>query len=504
MAVTYRSRVQPGRDGFAQLLRAEWTKFRTVRRWLLGLAAAALVIVVISLLGASGSNVHSAGGPQPPMGPEGVQVKDSFRLVHQGLRGDGAITARVASLTSRVDGSDGTEPWAKAGVIIKESTKPGSRYVALMATAGHGVRMQHDYAHDKAVRSGGWLRLTRSGSAFTGYVSADGAHWTKVGTVHLNGLPETVQAGLFAASPRHIELNRQFGSTQGDDRLAHATGVFDQVDLRGERTGDGWAGTTVGAQADPTAPGGDAAFVNTSTESGGTFTVTGTGEIGPISGGIDLVQRSLQGALVGLLVLITLGALFMTSEYKHGVIRTTLTASPRRGRVLAAKAVVIAAVTFGTALAALCVTFPLAQSKLRASGFKPPGFPHLDLTDATSLRAVAGTAALIAVAAVLALALGAILRHSAGAIAAVIVLFLLPQILVVALPLTAAQWLQRLTPAAGFAVQQSTPRYSQVAEPCLPEQGCYPLSPWAGFAVPCLYAAVALGLAWWLMRRRDA
>jgi ABC-2 family transporter protein len=501
MAVAYRSRVRPGRDGFARLLRAEWTKFRTVRRWSLGLVAAALVIVVISVLGASGIHVRAAGASRAPEARGGVPVHDTFRLVHRELRGDGEITVRVASLTSRVEGSAASEPWAKAGVIIKASTRPGSPYVALLSTVGHGVRMQYGYTHDEAVRSGGLLRLTREGALVTGYVSDDGVRWTKVGTVRPAGMPQTVRIGVFAAAPMHAEVHRRFGSTQGVERPSSATAVFDQVGVRGG-TAPGWTATTVGEQPGP--PGGGPRPVSTSTVSGDTITITGTGDIGPLSGGLDLVGKSLQGALVGLLVMVTLGVLFMTSEYRHGLIRTTFTASPRRGRVLAAKAMVIAAVTFVTSLAALCAAFPLAQAELRAGGARPPGFPHLHLTDATSLRAVAGTAALLAVTAVLALALGAILRHGAGAIAAVIVLVLVPQILVMTLPLTAAQWVQRLTPAAGFAIQQSAPHYAQSPRPCLPEQGCYPLSPWAGLAVPCLYAAVALVVAWWLTRRRAA
>jgi regulation of enolase protein 1 (concanavalin A-like superfamily) len=70
--------------------------------------------------------------------------------------------------------------------------------------------MQYDYTHDIAGLSGTpsaasprWLRLTRSGDTVTGYDSADGAHWTRIGTATLTGLPSTVQAGLFAASPQY-------------------------------------------------------------------------------------------------------------------------------------------------------------------------------------------------------------------------------------------------------------------------------------------------------------
>jgi len=119
---------------------------------------------------------------------------------------------------------------------------------------------------------------------------------------------------------------------------------------------------------------------------------------------------------------------------------------------------------------------------------------------------VAGTAALFAAAGVLALAIGAILRRSAAAVAAVIVVIVLPYILAVpnVLSVGTAQWLLRVTPAAGFAIEQGMPQYPQVSTAYTPASGYYPLAPWAGFAVLCGYAAVALGLAVFLIRRRDA
>ena len=55
-------------------------------------------------------------------------------------------------------------PWAKAGIIIKESTQPGSAYAAMMVTADHGVRMQDDYTNDTAGQPGAVSRLPRAGS----------------------------------------------------------------------------------------------------------------------------------------------------------------------------------------------------------------------------------------------------------------------------------------------------------------------------------------------------
>ena len=80
----------------------------------------------------------------------------------------------------------------------------------MMVTGSHGVRMQYDYTQDVAGLPGAvsaasprWLRLTRAGDTVTGYDSADGTHWTQVGTATLPGLPATVQAGLFATSPAY-------------------------------------------------------------------------------------------------------------------------------------------------------------------------------------------------------------------------------------------------------------------------------------------------------------
>jgi hypothetical protein len=62
----------------------------------------------------------------------------------------------------------------------------------------------------------------------------------------------------------------------------------------------------------------------------------------------------------------------------------------------------------------------------------------------------------------------------------------------------------RVTPAAGFAIQSAYPRYPQVTASYTTAGGYYPLAPWAGFAVLCVWAAAALALAVFLLRRRDA
>jgi ABC-type transport system involved in multi-copper enzyme maturation permease subunit len=178
----------------------------------------------------------------------------------------------------------------------------------------------------------------------------------------------------------------------------------------------------------------------------------------------------------------------------------TLTATPRRGRVLAAKAVVVGAAGFVAGLVAAAVAVIVGSRIARSKQYIFP------VSWATELRVIVGTAALIAVVAVLALAVGAMMRRSAAAVTTVIVVIVLPYILAVAsvLPVGGADWLLRLTPAAGFAVQQSEPAYSQVTTLYSPGGGFYPLAPWAGFAVLCGFAALALAGAVVQIRKRDA
>jgi ABC-type transport system involved in multi-copper enzyme maturation permease subunit len=96
------------------------------------------------------------------------------------------------------------------------------------------------------------------------------------------------------------------------------------------------------------------------------------------------------------------------------------------------------------------------------------------------------------------------LRRGAATVTAVIVLPYFFASPLAVLPAGAADWLLRLTPAAGFAIQQPYPAYPQVTASYTPQQGYYPLAPWAGFAVLCAWAALALGLAMYSLRRRDA
>jgi ABC-type transport system involved in multi-copper enzyme maturation permease subunit len=541
------SRPRPGAEdtgareggGFGGILRAEWVKFRSVRGWLTGMMLAAALMVFIGVFAAAnvGIGCQRPGGPPlsgraclPPIphGPGGEVVSDSFSFVHRPLTGNGSITARVTSLTGEHvnvtgqprqagNGPDlvpGLASWSKAGIIIKQSTTAGSAYAAMTATGGHGVRMQYDYTGDTAGMPGKvsatrprWLRLTRAGGTVTGYDSADGVHWTRVGTAHLAGLPVTVQAGVFATSPSYVVTQDSFGGSSSEGGPSQATGVFDHVSLTPAATGSTWAGTVIGdggpVGAGPGGGPGGTAF----RRAGGTFTVTGSGDIAPVTPGpgtsypAATIGQSLAGAFLGLIAIVVVAAMFFTTEYRRGLIRTTLAATPRRGAVLAAKALVIGSVAFVTGLIASVISVVAGVPKEESHGLVLLNVPVL-----TQARVIAGTAAVLAVAAVFALALGAVLRRSAAAITVAVVTVVLPFLLagLNIVPAGVGAWLLRLTPAAGLAIQQSIPRYPQVTTVLSPVRGYYPLTPYAGFAVLCLWAAAALGLALVQLRRRDA
>ncbi|MGH3125395.1 MAG: ABC transporter permease subunit, partial [Streptosporangiaceae bacterium] len=143
---------------------------------------------------------------------------------------------------------------------------------------------------------------------------------------------------------------------------------------------------------------------------------------------------SLAGQVaLGELIIVVLGALVITSEYSTGMIRTSLAVMPRRGVLYAAKAMVFAAVSFTISLATSFAAFFTGQAILAGK--------HIGATLAQPgvLRAVLLSAAIVTVFGLFAFGAGAVIRHTAGAITAILgVIFLLPA-LAQALP---ASWYQ--------------------------------------------------------------
>jgi hypothetical protein len=471
-----------------------WTEFRTRGR-IVAVACAALLTVLPGLLLAVSDRSSCSEGtvevecPTDPVGPGGEAVSDQFSFAHRPLGREGTITARLTSMTGIItypppnhdDIPPGLAPWAKTGLIVKDGTARGSSYAALVMTGHHGVRMQHDYVHDTAGSPGEltaprWLRLTRSGDTVTGEESADGERWTTVGVVEVPGLPETVQAGLLATSPGDLTLvPTGLGASAAQARFTQASGVFDNVAVDGAPV-TGWAATRIGEMGHTDwekfhkAPG--------VVESGGAVEVTGSGDIAPggTVGG-HRVEGLLVGLALGLVVLVVVAARF---------------ARQRDAGTVASRAVVVGAVSFAAGLVAAAVVIPAGSAILRANGGGVLPVPWL-----VELRVMVGVGVIAAVTAVLALAVATLARRTWVAILAVVAAVVLPYALgaVPLLPDEVSRWLLRVTPAAGFAAQQSIEEFPQVVAHYAPSTGYYPLPWWAGPLVLCGYAAAACGLA---------
>lgn len=125
---------------------------------------------------------------------------DAFQFASTTLTGDGVITARVASMQA-------TDPWAKAGVMLRESTAAGSRHALCCVTPGNGIEFQRRTAtggasaHTAGPDGGAprWVRLTRAGTTITAGTSEDGVAWTTIGSATIS-LSSQVLVGLAVSS----------------------------------------------------------------------------------------------------------------------------------------------------------------------------------------------------------------------------------------------------------------------------------------------------------------
>ncbi|MFY1687342.1 hypothetical protein [Plantactinospora sp. WMMB782] len=508
-----------------ELLRREWAAFRRPAR-LAALAAAALVVIALGLLYAANNRSSCPGEcPAAPVADDGSTVSDTFWFLHRDLGREGSITVRMTAMTGTItypppDHDEivpGLVPWAKAGIIVKDGVRQGSRYAALMMTGSHGVRFQHDYRHDVAGSGGDvsaqsprWLRLTRSGDTVTGSESADGRRWHTVGAARLDGLPDVVQVGLFATSPGDLTLRRVgLGGAIEEVRFTQAVGVFDNVTVEdgvndedgvsiadGVNDEDGAAveDRSTGAwRSEPVGEMNHTDWERYHNASGavvrdGVVRVSGTGDIGPLGDeGARTVEKTLPGLVVGLVVLLVVAARYGARPAVRPLARS----------VIAARTAVLAAATFGTGLVAVGVVLPVGTAMLRGNGIAVQPVPAL-----TTARVIVGVAAVLALCAVLTYGLGVLLRRGWAAILLGLSLIALPHA-GTALPLLpdpVAEWLLRLTPAAGFAVKQTAEEFPQVVAHYAPSAGYFPLPWWAGLAVLCGYTLLVL---WTAVGRRS-
>src|SRR5262249_41368915 len=169
-------------------------------------------------VGVKGSS--SVSGSTYTVKGSGVDIwhtSDSFQFDSQALTGDGTITAHVVSQTN-------TDPWAKSGVMFRETLTTGSRFAAMLIPYSNPAILEarttagaNDVGTQTAqIRSAPyWVRLTRAGNVFTGYISPDGSTWTTVGTYTVT-MAAQLRVGLAVTSHLNTVLN---------------TAVFDNVSI---------------------------------------------------------------------------------------------------------------------------------------------------------------------------------------------------------------------------------------------------------------------------------
>ena len=210
---------------------------------------------------------------------------------------------------------------------------------------------------------------------------------------------------------------------------------------------------------------------------------------------VDPAKISLTGVDLGQAIVAIVAVTVVSGEYSTGMIRLTLAATPRRWRVLAAKAAVVSAVTLTTGAVAVLTSVLAGGVLLGRHGITAAhGYEDLSLGNATVLRAAAGSVLYLGLIALLSLGVAAAVRDSAVAIGGVLaLLFLFP---IVSNVITSPGWhrhLEQLSPmTAGLYIQATTNLRS------------LPLTPWQGLGVLAAWAAGAMLAGGLLLRFRDA
>jgi ABC-2 type transport system permease protein len=192
------------------------------------------------------------------------------------------------------------------------------------------------------------------------------------------------------------------------------------------------------------------------------------------------------GLGLGQLAICVLGVIVITSEYSSGTIRASLLAVPHRIPMLTAKAVVFAVIDFVVSAIAIFVVFFITTAILRSH-------VSISLSQPGVTRAVIGAILYLTVLGLFAMAVGGLIRHTAGGIAIVIATVIVVPPLVSLIPGTIANHIHGYLPTiAGELVAQTSQQPGDV------------LSGWQGFGVFCLWTVVLLAACGWLLVRRDA
>ncbi|GAA3522549.1 ABC transporter permease [Aeromicrobium panaciterrae] len=192
------------------------------------------------------------------------------------------------------------------------------------------------------------------------------------------------------------------------------------------------------------------------------------------------------GMMIAQVCAVIVGVLTVTSEYGTGMIRTTFAAVPGRGRVLAAKAIVVSSVIFVVGTLTALLGYVGGNYFLDREGI------GLAL-EGNVARAMYGSGLFLAGLALFSMAVGFLVRHTAAAISIVLALVFVVGNMVLLIPGSFGDWVTKLMPGnAGGAIAAPVPFNPEL------------LGAWAGLGVFAAETAALLALAWYLLRRRDA
>jgi len=210
--------------------------------------------------------------------------------------------------------------------------------------------------------------------------------------------------------------------------------------------------------------------------------------------GSGSVSSFFDAAMLAQLAVIVLGVLVISGEYSTGMIRSTLVAVPKRLPALWAKCVVLAAAIFAVSTVSVAISLGVMQLILGGKGLAP------DFGESETVRILVGTPLYLTAIALFAFAVGALLRHSAGALTAVLGLLLVIESLF-QIPWKPLQMISPFLPGtAGSKLLMPQKLLDSLAQDAVGPV----LGPWAGFAVLLVWVAVPLTAAAVLLKKRNA
>jgi beta-glucanase (GH16 family) len=237
----------------------------------------------IGVPGLPGSSVFDPASGAWTIAGSGADIwgtSDQFHFASQGFTGDGSLTAQVTSVQN-------TNPWAKAGVMFRDSSDASAAFADVVVTPGNGVAFQWrttaggppTNVNVTGLSAPLWVQLARSGNDFSAYYSTDGVQWTQLGATQTIAMNSTTLAGLAVTAHNNGTLS---------------TATFTHVSLLPA----GWGDTDIGGPGQPGFANYDTAS-NTWTVAGGGADIWGTADQFHFASQYVTGDASLTGQVTG-------------------------------------------------------------------------------------------------------------------------------------------------------------------------------------------------------------